>query len=81
MMKTSFRGFELVTSLLRTLRRVIDARSLLFGPDSLDSERALLFRPGSVDEGRLRPALKPLALSVGHSSRARNSSFQRPFRH
>jgi hypothetical protein len=59
----------------------MDARSLLFSPDRLDNERALLFRPGSVDEGGLRPALKPLALPAGDSSRARNSSFKRPFRH
>ena len=60
MTKKSFRRFELVTSLLRTLRRVMDVRLLLVSPKSLDNERTSLLRPGSIDEGRLRPALIPI---------------------
>jgi hypothetical protein len=51
MTKEAFRGFELVTSLIRTLRRVRFWLLL-----KVDNDRSSLLRPG-FDKGRLRPAL------------------------
>ena len=66
MTKTSFRGFELAISLLRTLSQVMEVLSRLISSENLGNDRSLLLRLGPVDKGRLRPVLIPI-----HSSRRR----------
>ena len=62
MTKISFRGLELVISLLRTLGQVINVRSRLVGYEITGGDRSSLLL-GPVDEGRLRPALIPIGSS------------------
>ena len=60
MTKTSFRGFDLAISLLRTLSQVMEVRSRLVSSEILGNGRSLLLRLGPVDEGDLRPVLIPI---------------------
>jgi hypothetical protein len=57
MTKRSIWGFELASSLLRTLSRVRDVRSRLVGSEIRGDDRSSLPFLSPFDEGRLRPAL------------------------
>jgi len=59
MTRKSFRGFEPVTALLRTLSRLMDSHLPLIGFESLDSHRSILLRVVPV-ERRLMPAPVPI---------------------
>lgn len=61
---------ELVTSMLRTLRQVVDARLLLTNSESLDSDRLSLL-PRVVNEGRLQPQPIPVRRWLGGCTRLR----------
>ena len=63
MTKTSFSGSELVSSVLRRLRRVVDVRRHSVSSEILGNDRSLLPRLGPDDEGRLRPVLIPMRSS------------------